>query len=280
MIIPVTAIVTTLNEESRLAACLGALRNFDEVIVVDSGSTDRTAEIAREHGAILIGFRWNGQYPKKRQWCLDHLETRHEWVFFVDADEIVTAGLVNELSALKFDCAGYFVKGRYIWNGKPLNHGLKNNKLALINRRKFEFPVVNDLGLPGMGEMEGHYQPILRYTYNNDPIGQINTELDHDAAHSQEQWLARHNRYAAWEAGMNARKAWPKDPVKWRQGLKTLFRAMPFRGEIAFLHSYIWKLGILDGTAGLDFARKRAAYYKMIRSCSRQSRSISYPAAF
>ena len=279
MIIPVTAIVTTLNEESRLAACLGALRNFAEVIVVDSGSTDRTADIAREHGATLIGFSWNGQYPKKRQWCLDNLETCHEWVFFVDADEIVTAGLVNELSALKFDCAGYFVKGRYIWNGKQLNHGLKNNKLALINRRKFEFPFVNDLGLPGMGEMEGHYQPILRYTYNNDPIGQINAELDHDAAHSQEQWLARHKRYAAWEAGMNARKAWPKDPVKWRQELKTLFRAMPFRGEIAFLHSYIWKLGVLDGTAGLNFARKRAAYYKMIRSCSRQNRSISYPAA-
>ncbi|MDB5491883.1 MAG: glycosyl transferase family 2 [Micavibrio sp.] len=279
MIIPVTVIIATLNEESRLAACLGALRNFDEVIVVDSGSTDRTAEIAREHGATLIDFRWNGQYPKKRQWCLDNLETRHEWIFFVDADEIVTAAVVGELSALKFGCAGYFVKGRYIWNGKPLNHGLKNNKLALINRRKFVFPVVNDLGLPGMGEMEGHYQPVLRYIYNNDGIGQLNAELDHDAAHSEDQWLARHKRYAQWEAGMNLRKAWPKDPVKWRQALKALFRRMPFRGEIAFLHTYIWKLGVLDGAGGLDFARKRAAYYRMIRSCSRQSRNTSYPKA-
>lgn len=276
MIIPVSVIVTTLNEERHLAACLGALRNFDEVIVVDSGSTDRTAEIAREHGATLVEFAWNGHYPKKRQWCLDQVETKHDWVFFVDADEIVTAGLVNELAGLKFDRAGYFVKGRYIWNGIPLNHGLKNNKLVLLNRRKFQFPIVDDLDLPGMGEIEGHYQPVLRFSYKDADIGQIRAELDHDAAQSADQWLARHQRYAAWEAGMNARKTWPKDPVKWRQVLKTIFRAVPFRGEIAFLHCYIWKLGILDGAGGLDFARKRAAYYKMIRSsCSRQSRSTS-----
>jgi len=289
--IPVTVIVATRNEETRLPDCLNALSAFNEVIVVDSASTDRTAAIAREFSAEVVNFIWNGQYPKKRQWCLEHVETKHEWVFFVDADEIVTAGLVDELQSL-FNphpgagrdplrsvapwipacagmtaggvCAGYFVKGRYIWNGKPLNHGLKNNKLALLDKRKFEFPVVDDLDFPGMGEMEGHYQPVLKKEYAREDIGQLKAELDHNAAQTEEQWFERHRRYAAWERGMNVRKAWPHDPVKARQVLKVAFRAMPFRGAVAFLHCYIWKGGISDGAPGFDFARKRAAYYKMI----------------
>jgi len=259
--IPVSVIIATKNEERNLPACLAALKNFDEIIVVDSGSTDRTAEIARKGGAAVIPFQWNNGYPKKRQWGLNHVPTRHHWIFFVDADEVLTPQLVDEISHLSFNCAGYFVRGRYIWNGKALRHGLKNNKLVLLDRRKFEFPVVDDLDLPGMGEMEGHYQPILR---TDGVIGQLHCELNHNAAQSEVEWLARHQRYAAWERGMNARNAWPDDPVRWRQVLKKSFRRLPARGMIAFLHSYILKRGILDGRAGLDFARKRAAYYRMI----------------
>lgn len=268
MTVPVSVVVTVRNEEKRLAACLGALGAFDEIVVVDSGSTDRTAEIARAHGASVIDFRWNGGYPKKRQWCLDTLLLRHEWIFFVDADEVVTPALIREIAELfagaRPQCAGYFVKGRYLWHGKALHHGLKNNKIVLFDRRKLHYPAVDDLDLPGMGEMEGHYQPVLRAEFPGEKIGQLSAELDHDAAEDEGQWMARHRRYAAWERGMNARRAWPQDPVKWRQALKTLFRAMPGRGWIAFLHCYVWKCGFLDGAAGLDFAWKRRAYYRMI----------------
>lgn len=264
MKIPVSVIITTRNEELRLPACLAALSAFDEVIVVDSNSTDRTEQIARENDASFFSFTWNGHYPKKRQWCLDHIKTRYDWIFFVDADEVLTADLVNEISSLSFNHAGYFVRGRYIWNGVVLRHGLKNNKLALFDRRKFMFPVVNDLGLPGMGEMEGHYQPVLKAEHRGEAIGQLCAALDHDAVQTEAEWLARHQRYAAWERGMNLRRAWPVDPVRWRQALKVLFRAMPARGACAFLYCYILKGGIMDGAPGLDFARKRAAYYKMI----------------
>lgn len=259
--IPVSVIIATKNEERNLPACLAALKNFDEIIVVDSGSTDRTTEIARKGGAVVNPFQWNNGYPKKRQWCLDHVPTRHNWIFFVDADEVLTPQLVDEIRQLPFNCAGYFVRGRYIWNGTVLRHGLKNNKLVLLDRHKFKFPVVDDLDLPGMGEMEGHYQPVLR---TDGMIGQLHCELNHNAAESEAEWLARHQRYAAWERGMNARNAWPDDPVRWRQVLKKAFRRLPARGMIAFLHSYILKRGILDGRAGLDFARKRATYYRMI----------------
>jgi hypothetical protein len=266
--IPVTIIVATRNEEARLARCLCALDRFNEILVVDSGSTDRTCEVARGYGASVIPFSWNGHYPKKRQWCLDRLSLKHDWIFFVDADEIVTAALAEEIACLDPNaCAGYFVRGRYIWDGRPLDHGLKNNKLVLFDRRKFEFPVVNDLDLPGMGEMEGHYQPVLKAGYRAEKIGQLAREMDHEVDNTESGWLARHERYAAWERGMNARRSWPADPVRSRQMLKRIFRAIPGRWIIAFLHCYVWRGGFRDGAPGLDFALKRARYYRMI-SCS------------
>lgn len=262
--IPVSVIIVTRNEEARLAACLAALEDFDEVIVVDSNSTDRTAAIAAQYGAQVVPFLWDGRYPKKRQYCLDNLATRHDWIFFVDADEIVTRELAHEIAALRFDCAGYFIKGRYLWNGRILRHGVMNNKLVLFDRRKLVFPVVDDLDLPGMEEMEGHYQPVLRPACRHEKLGRLKQAMIHHAAQDRGAWDARHRRYAEWERGMNDRKAWPQDPDRRRQALKIIFRALPGRGIWMFFYGYLWKRGFLDGRAGFDFARRRAAYYRAI----------------
>jgi glycosyltransferase involved in cell wall biosynthesis len=92
MSIPVSVIIVTKNEEKRLGACLEALSlgHFDDVWVVDSQSGDGTCAIAAQHGARVEDYVWNGKYPKKRGWCLEYLELAHDWVFFVDADEIVS----------------------------------------------------------------------------------------------------------------------------------------------------------------------------------------------
>lgn len=258
--IPVSVVVTTRNEGARIARCLAALKNFDEIIVVDSDSDDDTPSLAAASGARVVPFRWDGAYPKKRQWCLNHLDTRHDWIFFVDADEIVTPELVDEIAALDFTAAGYFVAGRYIWQGKRLRYGVRNNKLALLHREKFFFPVVDDLDLP-MGEMEGHYQPRLKDAHAQEQIGSLRHALDHDAASG---WDARHERYAVWEREMNRRNAWPRDPVFWRQALKKTFRALPMRGAVMFFYSYVWRLGFLDGRAGYHFTYTRAGYYRRI----------------
>ena len=270
--IPVSVLVATKNEEVRIARCLDALSAFDELVVVDSGSDDATCSIAREKGARVERYVWDGQYPKKRQWCLDNLELKHDWVFFVDADELVTDSVVQEISAL-FDngipiTSGYFVRADYVWQDKMLQHGLSNNKLVLFDRRRVEFPVVDDLDLPGMGEMEGHYQPVLKVAYAAQKLGQIDARMVHYACDDIGVWDARHERYARWEQGMNLRDAWPHDPVPWRQFMKRIFRSMPFRDVAAFLHCYIFKLGFLDGARGLDFALCRARYYRMIRRVS------------
>jgi glycosyltransferase involved in cell wall biosynthesis len=248
---------------------------FDDVWVVDSSSRDDTCGIALQHGVRIEDYIWNGKYPKKRGWCLEYLELAHDWVFFVDADEIVTLELLREVEALDLEHderAGYFVRGRYVWHGRSLRHGLSNNKLALFNRRKIEFPVVDDLGLPGMEEIEGHYQPVLKAGFEAAEIGQLDAALAHDIGTG---WNARHLRYAMWEAGMNARGSWPMDPKPWREFLKRVFRRLPFRGAVAFVHCYVLKRGFMDGAAGFDFARSRARYYRMISDASKDLAQLS-----
>jgi glycosyltransferase involved in cell wall biosynthesis len=259
--IPVTVLVVTRNEEANLPRCLSALERFDEIIVVDSLSTDTTADIARSFGVTVMPFVWNGAYPKKRQWCLDHLRLRHDRVFFVDADEEVTPRLCDEIASLDWACAGYFVRGVYVVGGKPLRFGLTNNKLCLFDRRKIMFPVVDDLDIPGMGEIEGHYQPVLKPGCK-EKIGSLRSAVLHHALEDIARHEARHKNYAIWERGMRARRAYPQEPTRLRKWLKAAFGGLPLRPLLAFLHSYIIKLGIFDGMDGFFLARCRYLYYK------------------
>ncbi len=265
--IPVSVIVATRNEQDAIGTCLSALERFDEIVVVDSESTDQTATLSERFGARVVSFVWNGRHPKKRQWCLDTLTLRQNWIFFVDADEIVPPALSDEIAALFTPGPpprkAYFVDGTYVWHGKPLRHGLRNAKITLFDRRCLMFPVVDDLDFPGMGEMEGHYQPVPK-ALGGARIGHLRTPLLHHTCPDRAAWDARHARYALWEAHMSVHNAWPADPIPARNRLKLLFRALPCRDAMAFIHSFVWKKGFLDGIAGLDFALARAAYYRAI----------------
>jgi glycosyltransferase involved in cell wall biosynthesis len=259
--IPVSVIIVTKNEAHNLPRCLKALQGFDDIIIVDSNSTDGTVDIARSHGVTVHDFVWNGRYPKKRQWCLDTLPIKNDFVFFVDADEVVPPELVQEIAALDFTKAGYFVKGANVVGGRVCKYGLKNNKLALLNRHKMQFPVVNDLDIPGMGEIEGHYQPILKAGYEKEEIGQLRTPLHHYCFEDKTRWQGRHEGYAVWEREMTRRNAYPRDPSVLREGLKRIFRRLPFRAQIIFLYGYILKGGFLDGVAGYISILCKAQYY-------------------
>lgn len=263
--IPITVMVVTKNAQRHLKRCLKSVQDFDEVIVVDSKSADDTVRIAQEHNVSVIDFEWNGAYPKKRQWCLDTINTRHEWIFFVDADEEVTEALKKELLGFDQRVAGAFVKGRPVMNGKALRHGLWNNKIALLNKNKMAFPVVDDLDIDGMGEIEGHYQPVLKDAFAGEEIAQLQSPLLHHCYEDLEAHRRRHEGYAQWEARMIKRAAYPRDPLMWRAFLKSSFRRSPVRGWISFLYIYVVRLGFLDGVAGFRVANTKRQYYQDVR---------------
>ncbi|NBX65541.1 MAG: glycosyltransferase family 2 protein [Proteobacteria bacterium] len=262
--IPVTAIVVTKNEAENLSHCLLPLVGlFARVIVVDSASTDETAEIAKNLGADVIRFQWNGEYPKKRQWCLENIYGLGDWVFFIDADETASPQLLRELRILFArgpGADGYFIRGRYVWMGKKLKFGMTNNKLCLFRKGAFVYPPISDLDIPGMGEIEGHYQPVPVKVGMR--VGQLDHPVIHHNLKGRGDWLRRHERYAAWEAGMISRAAFPPDPIPWRETLKQMTRDIWLRPYLVFFYSYIVKGGILDGVAGLDFALHRAGYVR------------------
>lgn len=274
--IPVSVIVTTKDEAGNIERCLRALSGFAEVIVVDSESADETKALSSANGAKVVDYRWDGRYPKKRQWCLERIQTVSPWVFFVDADEEVTQALRAELEQIfKGDgpktCAGYFVRGRYVWQGRVLRFGLMNDKLALIHKERLCFPAVDDLDIPGMGEIEGHYQPVLKDARAEFSIGRVRAPLLHHAYEDGARWAQRHARYAHWEAEMTRRGAWPRDPVAWRDRVKRFLRSSRLRPLIVFAYGYFLRLGFLDGRAGLSFALSRARYAQAVIAATRRA---------
>ncbi len=261
--IPISVLVQTKNEELGIVACLDGLKDFEEIIVVDSNSADRTADLARRHGATVVEFTWDGRYPKKKQWQLDNVATRHHWILFIDADETPSADLVEELRALMgSDLASYAafdIKLDYVFCGKQLRYGHRVSKRALLHRDRVKFPVFDDLGMDGMGELEGHYQPNV---FGN--VRKLQSRLLHNDLDPVTSWFTRHNRYSDWEAKIRSqpdtRLAIARS--KTRQG--KLFDAVPGKPLAFFIYSYILRGGFLDGRPGLDYALALSFYYWQI----------------
>lgn len=260
--IPVSVIIMTKNEEKNISKCLSSLGSFNEVFVVDSSSTDRTAEIARSLGARVVDFKWNGKYPKKKQWCLENLPFRNDWVLYVDADEELypeTAREIGDMLSRGTEHTGFFAGFDYVFTGKVLKHGHTVFKLVLFNRHKGRFVDYDDLAASNMWEVEGHYQPSI-----DGSTGVLQNRLLHDDHDSLFHYFSRHNRYSDWEAVVRLNNAFDKPEEAqpgFRKAMKAVFNALPFKGFTAFVHSYIFRLGFLDGRAGFNFALSRAFYY-------------------
>lgn len=267
--IPVSVVVVTRNEAANIDACLAALGRFAEIVVVDSESADGTAARAAALGARVVSYRWDGRYPKKRQWCLETLALASDWVFFVDADERVTPALVEEIAALFATgsdtgpaAAGYYVDGQPVFLGRRLRFGHRNRKLCLFDRRRTRFPVFPDLDIPAMGEIEGHYQPVVA-----GPLGRLRALLLHADDKPLAAWFERHNRYSDWEAAVLSDQRWRlrlvgEPPV--RAWIKRLFLRLPLKPLAVFVRDYVLCLGVLDGGPGLHAALARAFYYWQI----------------
>lgn len=262
--LPITVLVQTKNEELGIEKCLAALGDFSEVIVVDSNSTDRTAEIAGSMGAKVVNFTWNGAYPKKKQWQLENITPANRWVMFVDADEFPTEQLIAELrrrssEMANFKFAAYDVALEYVFAGKSLQYGHRVVKRCLVDRLSCSFPEIDDLDAPGMGELEGHYQPQTQ-----GPTGVLVSRLRHDDQDPVRTWFDRHNRYSDWEAYLRTNPQIKNAAAERRSRQGRLFDKTPLKPVVFFVYAYLVKAGFLDGRAGFDYAFALSSYYWQI----------------
>ncbi len=263
--IPAAVVVMTRDEAANVVGCLASVgRRFAQVFVVDSASTDGTPDLAAAMGATVVPFSWDGAYPKKKQWCLETLPFTVDWVLFVDADERLDDAFVDAVDATVAagDVAAAWITARPTMLGRRLRFGRRHRKIALLDRRRCRFLPVDDLDVATMWEVEGHYQPRV-----DGRVGAIRPPIEHRDGDRFSAWIARHNRYTDWMARMegDGRMA---DLVAAETGprrrLKLIVARLPARPLLAFLDSYAWCLGFLDGRAGAHYAMARAVYYWMI----------------
>jgi len=255
-------VIFSKNEETNISSAIESVDGAFPVVVVDSQSTDGTVEIARQFGAEVLQFEWNGQFPKKREWTIAKLRSKYKWIFFLDADERATPALLAELRQItggSSECAAYMCRYRYHFAGRELRHGHTVQKKVLLATELNWFPPVADLDIPGMGELEGHFQPQTR-----GKVGHLKSMVSHEDNDFVGDWVRRHERYSDWEVGVRRDSALQLQVRNLKTGQGRLFDRMPFQPVAFFIFSYIIKLGFLDGRAGLDYAIALAWYRWLI----------------
>lgn len=263
---PISVLIPAKNERANIEACIASARFADDIVVVDSGSTDGTAELARSLGARVVDFKWNGSFPKKKNWALDNVDWRNEWVFILDADERITPELADELRMVAATPAhdGYYVNRRFWFIDGWLRHcgyyPSWNLRFFRHARGRYERPSGTDSS--NSGDNEVHEHVVMQGS-----TGWLTHEMEHYAFPSIEVWIEKHNRYSNWEARVNFSgdaahtSGEHLAPVLARKRrIKALAQRLPFRPTLRFLYHYVLRAGFLDGYRGYVFCRLMGIY--------------------
>jgi glycosyltransferase involved in cell wall biosynthesis len=252
-------LILTLNEETNLRELLAELSWCDDLVVLDSGSTDRTVEVAGSFGAQVFQRKFD-DFAGQRNWAIDNIQFKHPLVFHLDADERFTDELRRECEqAINEDkYSGFFSPFKMMFQGKWLRHGgmYPGYQMRLMKRGEVRFVQ------KGHGQREHQAQrgigflraPLLHYNFSK----------------GWDDWFEKHNRYSSAEAAEAVRQlesgspGWSGllggDGLERRRALKDLSYRLPGRPWLKFIYLYFLRLGFLDGSAGLTYCVLQALY--------------------
>jgi glycosyltransferase involved in cell wall biosynthesis len=257
-------LVLTLNEADNLPRCLDALAWCDDIVVLDSGSADGTREIARARGARVLERPFD-DFAGQRNFGIDEGAWRHDWILHLDADEVVTPALVDELDRRtgREDFLAYRLPSRLMFMGRWLRHcgDYPAYQVRLGRRDALRFRQV------------GHGQ---REALEAHRIGTFETDYLHFSfSKGLGDWFARHNRYSDDEAahalalaeaggGFRLGDLLRGDRTTRRRALKDLVANLPLRGTLRLVYLYVLRGGFMDGRAGWIYCRMMSVYEQMI----------------
>jgi glycosyltransferase involved in cell wall biosynthesis len=234
-LVTLSVVIITFNEETNLPRTLESVKWADEIVVVDSGSKDRTVEIAKSHGAKVWVEPWKG-FAAQKNLALE--KATCDWILSLDADEEATLELKQEVENVIGDSPkdGYFIPRRNLFLGRFIRHGgfYPDAKLRLFRRgaAKFEARLVHeDAQLNGVS-------------------GRLNGALLHHAYPTLSSYIEHMNRYSSLGAEMAQRKG--------KSGFS--FVNIVIRPIFTFLYNYFFRLGFLDGREGLLLHLYHSAY--------------------
>lgn len=275
--LPITVLLAVKNEQANLPKCLLSLTRVERVILLDSQSEDQTEQIADKFGAELVQFSYNGSYPKKRQWGLETLTINSEWVFLLDADEVVPDSLWKEIeSAIAPSTApdAFFLTKGFHFLGKRFRFGgFSHSAVLLFRHGKARFEELDssiDTGL----DMEVHERVLV-----DGDVGNISTPLIHEDFKGLSAYIDRHNQYSSWEAGIRYSHLFEKkreensiepklfgNSQERRRFLKRIAIRTPMEPVLWFCYHFVFRLGMLEGRRGLIASQIRASYISQSRA--------------
>ena len=235
----ITATIITLNEERNIARAIESLRCCDEILIVDSGSADRTTELAANLGARVIDAGWRG-YAGQKNWAAEH--AAHDWVLSLDADEALSEALEAEIWNLKkggprHDAYTMPRLARYL--GRWIMHSgwYPDRKVRLYDRRKSRW--VGDF--------------VHESVHVDGRVGHLDSNLLHFTCESLSEHIKTMERYTTLAAQELAAR-----------GVRVSTPRLLFSPAWTFLKTYCVQLGCLDGVEGLIIAYM-AAFYTFLK---------------
>lgn len=268
----VSVLLLTLNEETNLPACFAAIHWCDDIVMLDSFSSDASVSLAEESGARVYQREFD-HFAAQRNYALEQIKFKHEWVLHLDADEIVTPELYAEIMRVIAEgCFDAFrIPSKTMFFGQWLRYSgmYPTYQVRLGHRERLRFKQVGhgqreDLPRDRVGTLT---EPYLHYSFSK----------------GLTEWFDKHNRYATDEAretgaalladyGIDWRGFWSRDCARRRWALKTLSLRLPFRPSLRFFYMYFLRRGFLDGRAGFTYCRLLAIYEYLIVLKTRELR--------
>ena len=235
MKIPVSVAIITKNEERNIKDALESVKDFEEIVIVDAFSEDKTLDICRKYTDKIFQYEWQG-FAKQKQLAID--KTTLSWVFVLDADERVTEPLKKEImKKIKEDKDGYFIPRKNFFLGRWIKHSgwwpdytlrLFKKEKGKVELREVHEKIIVD------GKIGYMKEPFLHYTYQN-----------------IEEFIKKMNNYAS----LSAQEIVKRNPSRYK-----IFYKIIFSPCFTFLKMYFFRLGLLDGIRGLILAMLYSFY--------------------
>lgn len=254
----ITVIILTKNEEKNIEKCIKSAKQIaDRIIVVDSGSSDQTVKLAHANGAEVVYHEWIG-HARQFNWALDHCDIDTEWVFRLDADEMISKALADEIqeeldSQQCKNIAGYEMRWRIYFMDKWIKHGGTHKSYFL---RLFRY---------GKGRVEEKLMD--EHIIVTDEVKKLKHDLIHYDYKGLDEWLIKHISYSRLELNeyQKSLKNVSKVNSKQKQRRNIYYRLPRYiRARLYFWYRYYLQLGFLDGEAGKIFIFLQAYWYRFI----------------
>lgn len=255
-----------MNEEKNLRDCLLSLNGFDDIHLLDSGSTDQTQQIARELGIPVSVNQFQG-FGAQRNWAIDNIQTKYDWQFHIDADERMTPALAAELQSISNSNSpqygGFHVPSKLMFAGQWLKRAgqYPGYQVRFFHKTRLRF------------ENYGHGQREVCQL----PLGKLKEPMIHYGfSKGIDAWFAKHIVYArreaeqAFSANSNGTVEAGKtglfsgNSIERRRALKRLVSRLPGRYPLRLAYMLFIKRAILDGWAGVTYSHMLATYEGMI----------------